>query len=433
MHLDYTVVFKAEDNYLDSTGLATLKTLRIRVVAPPPQDVVASKEGNSIIVSWEKPYFCEVTANDYLQGFSVWRRVNSNPFVPDSCETGLDGKGYQQIAYDVLDMQNGRYFFRDDFVEKGKTYCYRVLAEFALISPGGNPFNRVKSIPSMEICTQLNRDLPFITHVDVTSTDSQNGSIHIRWQKPVIPDLDTSEFTGPYRFELERASGIGGTDFNLIPDGTFEFEDFSSPDIDTAFIHAGINTIDGGHNYRIKFFVQNGNLYGTSQTASSVFQAVTSSDRRNSITWSEIVPWQNYRYDIFKENASGTYDSIGTTTSNTFIDRDVENNEEYCYLIKALGTYGISGIPSPQLNFSQIACGTPVDTVAPCAPDLIVNNICNDIDPRPQEDELLNHLTWIISSNSCDRENDIAAFRVYFSANIDGTYEQIAQINGCGS
>ena len=52
-------------------------------------------------------------------------------------------------------------FFRDNLVEKGQTYCYRILGEFALISPGGNPYNRVQSIPSEESCTQLNQDLPF--------------------------------------------------------------------------------------------------------------------------------------------------------------------------------------------------------------------------------------------------------------------------------
>ena len=52
--LEYTVVFKAEDNFQDSTGLVDLKTVRIKVVGPPPQDFQANRDEEEIVVSWQK-------------------------------------------------------------------------------------------------------------------------------------------------------------------------------------------------------------------------------------------------------------------------------------------------------------------------------------------------------------------------------------------
>ena len=427
--LEYTVVFKAEDNYLDTTGLVDLKTVRIKVVGPPPLDVTSEREGESIIVSWENPYRCEVTANDYFQGFSVWRRVNSNAFVPDTCQTGLEGRGYTQIAYDVMDISDGRYVFRDDFVEKGQTYCYRVLGEFAQISPGGNPFNRVQSIPSNESCNQLNRDLPFITHVSVEATDVNDGMIMIRWIPPKLPDFDTLENPGPYRMELTRATGLVGSNYQNVAGGSFTFNRFGST-LDTMWIDQGLNTVDNAYNYRINFYTRGGNnLYGSSQPASSIFATLISSDKRNTLIWEWVVPWQYTSFDVLKQNNNtGEFEFLANTTTNEFVDRDVENGVIYCYQVKGFGTYGIPEIPTPQINFSQEICGAPVDTVPPCAPELVVNNICSQAAPSTPEDEFINELNWIVKTTNCDNEQDIAGYNVYYAENLESDFQLVAAI-----
>jgi len=76
----YQVVFKAEDNWFsDSTGLVDLSSLSITVVGPSPQNLVSETESGAIRLTWDKPYNCENTDNNFFQGFSVWRRKGSSP------------------------------------------------------------------------------------------------------------------------------------------------------------------------------------------------------------------------------------------------------------------------------------------------------------------------------------------------------------------
>lgn len=154
----YAIVFRAVDNFKDSTGLADLKSVRIKVVGPPPTNLNSITSGNNKVkLTWEYSNACAVTVNDYFKGFSVWRRVNSNQFNLDTCINGLAGRGYIKIASNVNTKLNNQYTYEDEMVEGGKTHCYRILAEFALTSPGGNSYNRVVSLPSEETCIQLKR------------------------------------------------------------------------------------------------------------------------------------------------------------------------------------------------------------------------------------------------------------------------------------
>ena len=66
-------------------------------MGPPPLDVQAVAGMGEVEVTWENPYACE-NAEDYFQGFTVWRRQGSNFFTIDTCETGLAGKGYTKIT-----------------------------------------------------------------------------------------------------------------------------------------------------------------------------------------------------------------------------------------------------------------------------------------------------------------------------------------------
>ncbi|MCB0586293.1 MAG: gliding motility-associated C-terminal domain-containing protein, partial [Phaeodactylibacter sp.] len=147
----YSVVFKATDNYFgDTSGLATLKTVRIKVVGPPPEDVRAESSSGVVSVTWEKPYFCEDAADNYFRGFTIWRRQGSNNFPPDTCRPGLDGRGYTKLNnVPIKDESGGRYIYTDTDVERGRTYCYRILAQFAKTTPGGQyTYNVVESLPS---------------------------------------------------------------------------------------------------------------------------------------------------------------------------------------------------------------------------------------------------------------------------------------------
>jgi gliding motility-associated-like protein len=427
----YQLVFRAVDNATgDSTGLADLKTVRIKIVGPPPENVQAEAMGSDIMVNWDLPYDCEITQNDYFLGFSVWRKIGSNQFPIDSCVGGLEGTGYEKIIFLTKDNDGMKYGITDSNLEKGKTYCYRVLAEFARTTISGNPFNRVQSLPSNEFCLQISRDLPLITKVSIEETDIINGSIKIEWTKPLADDLDTIKNPGPYRYQLLRSQGFGNMVFEPVSGADFTIQNFKDP-IDTSFTDMGLNTQNSAYNYLVAFYVAgNSNQYGESPLASSLFLDIVSTDETNIISWEADVPWNNTSYVIYRlNNITSVFDSISTTIESEFEDINLVNGAEICYRVKAYGSYGISNLIDPLINFSQIKCGIPIDTVPPCAPKLTVFNGCEDFNISIPSDDFLNTLEWTRPNLECDDVNDVAGYNIYYAENFGANFEFVANIN----
>lgn len=430
--LAYTVVFKAEDDFFlqnvpGSTGLATLKAVRIKVVGPPPLDVQADASSDHILVSWERPYKCEAAKDNYFFGFSVWRREGSNQFPPDSCTPGLEGRGYTLIA-NTPGGEGSRYSFKDTKVERGRTYCYRILGRFARRTDSGQPYNFVESLPSDEICVQLNRDVPLITHVSILETHSSNGHIEIRWVKPDAEDLDTLLNPGPYRYELLRTEGIGSSDF--VPIAQFTSLTFWELDQQEFFDKAPtLNTRDEAYTYKLNFFVNNEpSPIGDSPQASSVFLEIAPTDNQNDLSWHFDVPWLNYQYTVFRYNGSA-WDSIGVTSDTVYSDKGLVNGREYCYFVRAEGSYGIPGVPSPLINLSQEACAVPIDNVPPCPPELTVRNICNENISCQDEEELYNRLLWINPMHLCRETDDVVSYHIYYAATESDDFVLLAGID----
>jgi gliding motility-associated-like protein len=422
----YTVVFKAVDNFFDSTGLVDLKTVQIKVMGPPPEDVSVLSGSGQTTVSWKKPYLCEAASDRYFYAFSVWRREGSNPFALDTCTQGLAGKGYTRVEYDTMyPMANGRYQYVDKNVERGKTYCYRILAHFAKRTAANIPYNLVESLPSAEACVQLQRDIPLITNATVEQTGTTNGRILVRWTKPVAKDLDTLRNPGPYKYTVFRATGITKDGLVAIPGATFTSNTFAEAN-DTTWVDNNLNTTTNPYSYKIAFYIKNDSLLGFSNVASSHYLKIASTDRMNILTWDKDVPWGNSRYDIFRQRGT-TFDSIGTSITTTYRDSGLINKVEYCYYIRAVGTYGIDGIASPLINLSQRACGTPIDSVPPCPPVLTVTNNC-DSTGRVKEESIINFLKWTNPKNTCRGSEDVVKYTVYYANTEGGTFKTITTV-----
>lgn len=422
-NLPYTVVFKAEDDYFlsdpnlpNSTGLAFSKAVQIKVVGPPPLDVQAVPSSSQIDVSWEKPYKCEDAQDNYFFGFSVWRKEGGDNLPYDSCVTGLAGSGYTLLANTQAEA-NGRYQYTDKNVERGRTYCYRILARFARRTGSGTPYNLVESLKSEKICVQLSRDVPLITHVSILQTAQSNGEIEVRWTKPVADDLDTLLNPGPYRYVLERAPGISPPESDFNPVTTFTSPTYWQLNQAEFFDQApDINTKDNPYSYRIAFYV-NGETepLGYSPVASSVFLSIAPTDNRNDLSWDFDVPWINYKYTVFRQNSLGTWDSIATVSEKMYSDKGLLNGREYCYYIRSEGEYGIIGVPAPLINLSQEACAIPIDNVPPCPPDLGVRNICNENITCQEGESLFNTLTWVNPMDICEETDDVVFYKIYYA------------------
>jgi hypothetical protein len=386
--------------------------IRIKVLGPPPTGLDIKNENSVFQLTWDLPTACDTAPNNYFKGFSIWKRSGSNQFILDSCETGLDGRGYTKIASNWKTTKNGRYYFEDhDIVDDGN-YCYRILAEFALTTPSGQPYLRVQSIPSDEVCLRTNADLPSITNVTVEETDVANGKILIKWIAPDTKVLDTLINPGPYRYRLLRANEINGINFLPVAGAEFTSPTFAGLK-ESMFLDSSIDTKSRGYNYKMEFYAGNaGALYGSSQNASSIFLTSSPSDESAKLTWTYDTPWDNYSFEIWRSDQGDPYAKIATTTDEQYTDKmGIVNGLEYCYKIIALGDYGIPEIPSPLINVSEISCVTPYDNVPPCAPVVTVTNICDEAGPGTPADAFVNYISWIPGCN----DDDIDTYIIYFS------------------
>ncbi len=427
----YSVVFKAVDS-LNKTApkLADLHTTSIKVVGPAPEDLQAAAAAGEVEISWEKPYFCENAAENYFYGFSVWRREGSNPFPPDTCRNGLAGRGYTEQIFFTKEMSNGRYIFKDKKVERGRTYCYRVLAKFARISSGGYPYNLVESLPSEEVCVQLPRDLPLITNVDILKTGTTDGEIEIRWSKPVAGDLDTILNHGAYRYLVQRAPDFATTGLTDVPGGSISAPEFWLAN-DTFFVDKNLNTSAQAWTYQISFFVKSQPVpLGKTNTASSIFLTIAPSDNAMNLTWKEEVPWGNYRYDIFRKNAAGVFEQIGTTANKFYKDKNLLNGHEYCYFVRSFGTYSVGGVVNPIVNNSQQVCSVPKDMEPPCPPDLTISNLCTTGESEQPDPPFENDLSWSNPNQFCPETDDVLRYNIYYSVEKNTTLNLLETVDG---
>jgi gliding motility-associated-like protein len=368
-------------------------------------------------------------ANNYFRGFSIWKRSGSNQFIPDSCETGLDGRGYTKIASNWKGTRDGKYFFEDKDIDGEGSYCYRILAEFSLLTPSGQPYLRVESMPSEEVCLRPRADRPLLTHVTIDKTDETTGEITVKWIKPDGTALDTISVPGPYAYRLMRSTGINSTDFIDVPGGQFTSQTFAGL-TDSMLIDPGLDTRNTGYMYKVDFHTGPGMvLYGSSQPASSVFLTASPSDESSLLQWTYSTPWDNYNFEIWRSTQGGVFELVGTTTEDAFKDQDgIINGVEYCYKIVAYGDYGLDMTPTPLINLSQETCVIPVDNVAPCTPDVSVTNICDEASPEVPADAFSNVISWQVT---CP-DDDIAYFIIYYLDHQGGEIVEIGRIDAPG-
>ena len=244
----YQMVFKAEDND-PFINLIDMKSMRIRVIAPAPQNPAALAIGNSIQLTWNQSVCSQAN------GYAIYRRVGFYGYVPGLCETGVPVyTGYVRIA-NVSGLTTTS--FVDDNggvgLAPGTDYCYMVVAQF----PDGS-----QSIASAEACAVLKKETPVLTNVSITSTAASSGTVYVAWSRP--SDLDTLQYPGPYEYHILRAASYNG--------GTYAMAGINSGGLnDTIFNDASLNTSSDAWHYKISLFATvNGALTeaGTSQPAS---------------------------------------------------------------------------------------------------------------------------------------------------------------------
>jgi gliding motility-associated-like protein len=397
----YPVLVKATDNGVVS--LVDMKTFKIKVVAPAPQNPSATPAGNNMFLSWDQSLCSQAIRYD------IYRKNGYYGFNPSNCELGVPAyTGYSWIA-SVNGVTNTSYL--DDNggtgLIHGNQYCYMVVVVFP---------DSARSYASVEFCAELKKDVPIITNVSVQTTNTSTGSNFVAWSKP--KELDTTIHKGPYKYLIYHSPDMNGSNFTLIDSTATSFTM-----ADTTYIHNNVNTKDHHNSYRIEIYNDSiGKRYyiGSTHNASSVFLSIAPSDNALTLSWTYNVPWTNNTYVIYRyNNNTSSFDSIATTSALSYKDEGLVNGATYCYYIKAIGSYSTTGIINPIINLSQEACGVPVDLEAPCPPDLKVNPDCN----LEQ-----NTLTWTNPNNSC--ADDVVMYRIYYKSRLDAPYTLLKSIYG---
>lgn len=434
----YQVAFKITDQPENGPNLVSFETWNITVIGPKPQLNEVVQDGQALRLNWDS-YACQNA--DEIQ---IWRRVDSNPYVPDECETGIrENAGYALIGTVSEDVTT----YRDEDLAAAAKYCYRLVAVF--LESSGAPVRNVlaESIASDEVCFEfVPAEEPVITHVSVRRTDEVNGEIIVAWHAP----LDSGTLTPPFTYRIERAEGFSGeTNLTLVDEITVTDLD---PDIDSiGFTDTGLNTLDLIYNYRITLLDPDSDDDLVSATASSVRLEATPEFGQIQLDWTAEVPWSNQipfppgsQHIVYRGFEGDTDEDMEflaavdvSQSGFTFTDaNNLEEDQVYCYRVLTKGTYGNPEIQGPELrplfNFSQRVCAQPSDTIPPCAPVLTLDgpdcenftstNTCSFNDFR-------NELTWTTDFIG-DCKNDIEIYEIFYAPTTDSEFTKIAEATG---
>jgi gliding motility-associated-like protein len=405
----YIVTFKAVDDD-PQVPLLDIESMQITVVSPGPQFLNALPQGTTMQLNWGiNP--CNPT-NNFVVGYKIYRRSGPSGWNPAQCETGVPAyTGFQLIG--TVSGYNTTSYIDDDNgagLIPGVEYCYRVHAYF---------LDAAESYASPEACNQLKRDVPVITNVDIQSTGNAD-TVNVAWANALANgiDFDTLLHPGPYILTLERA--VGYTFVSPVIVTSFTVANFYQ--LPTTYQDLLLNTVGTPYTYRLSFAAMNGaDVLGNSQPASSTFLTASPADNRVVLTWADTVPWVNYEYAVFRFNTvSLLWDSIGLSLNNTYTDTGLINGVEYCYFVKAHGSYFNITLPPLLLNRSQRVCATPVDLTPPCPPILAINSDCFIAQ---------NQLIWTNPNNMNCGTDDVVSYHIWYAPTPNDPYTLIQTVN----
>lgn len=386
----YTVIFRAEDDNPE-LKLVDYENVDILVIAPPPVIETIEPSNSSIFLRWQR------NGCTNASGYLIYRTNTLDDLKFDACETGMPDESMYELVGRTESSIDTTFNDTNDGLglNQGFKYCYRIVAYFD---------DGAQSIPSDKACAELKRGVPIFTKVSVNHTDTENGSIFIQWMKPI--DIDPETTPPPYKYSLFPSRDIVGG----IYTDPFEINDIN----DTTFLDTLIDTKSSGSIYKLiisNYDSENNdwNPIGAASVASSIYLKLYNTDRKIILSMQNNVPWVNDTFIIYRQDPGELeFDSIGYSLEPSFTDTELENNKKYCYYVKSSGYYTAEGFPDNIINYSQINCGTPIDTVPPCPVELQVKSEC---------DELYNYLSWNEPADSCG--NDILEYYIYYANQLD--------------
>ncbi|MCB2408156.1 gliding motility-associated C-terminal domain-containing protein [Hymenobacter lucidus] len=431
----YLVLFKATDRpATGETALIDEKAWRIKVVGPRPENVRAQQSQSNVLLTWNR-YACQ-NASRLL----IYRKEGPSTFPNDTCQTGIPASsGYVQIA-SLTDVTLQSYLDNGTIsqLQRGRTYCYRIYAEFPLPAGGA-------SLASLETCVTLEGRAATLTNATIDRTDRTNGQVTVRWTQP----SGTGGFQAPFGYNLYRGRGQNATQLqSKLVKTTMNLTD-------TVFVDQGRNTLDSTFTYHLEFFRKDPTgvpapLTEKSGPASTVRLAgePTADAKQVNLSWTFTVPWKNtepgkytaiYRRDP-NSSAFVLLDSVQQATSyvDTGAKRALVPGAQYVYYVRTIGTYNDPKLPARLKNLSQEL--TVLLVPVPCPPVVTIKTDCEALKtrvlgrpgyfPAPGE-TYTNELSWDLNTaNPTGCSTDIAYYRIFFRRVNETNYTLIDSTRG---
>jgi len=415
--IPYQVVFKAEDDAIlpqnkPIPSLVDLRTYIIRVIAPPVTNLQVVSQFGKNQLSWD------IHPCTNASGYRIYRRQGCDTWSPGVCETGVPSSlGYTLVA--TLPSRTTLTYTDDNGgagFNFGNTYAYHVVAYFEETVPGtSTTFIASESIASNKQCITIKRDIPVITNVSVTVTDSITGQMLLRWRRPDTTGAKLP--SGVIHYKIYQSTGLTTTTYAQIGTNTGGIAD-------TTFTVTNIDTKNSAFNYRIEYIVFNTSQpevkVATSVAASSPRLSGTPLHRAASLSWAFNTPWTEDTFYVYRSvNFTGPYTLVTTTNTTTYTDTGLQPRKPYFYYITTSGAYYFTTeIARPLLNNSQILRVVPKDTVPPCPTTLLGNLDCAT---------QTYSFNWTLPNNiPCGEEDDNEKFNLYFKRYLDSPYQKIA-------
>ena len=409
----YQIDFFAQDNieYIgrpNTTRLTANHLVTIQVIPPPPTMLMATKDSRRIVLDW-MPTEC-----DNALGYNIYRRLDSANWQQDTicCEMTPSDAGYEQIAF-VEGWENTQFVdsLTDINAVFDQNFCYVVTAVFPdVFNPSIDV--RIETCATDEVCVSVQTDNLYMTNDSVSVTDPAAGEIFLSWSQPKSID---PFFPGPYSYRLLRGDDTDTPD-NEIAILSFE---------DTTFTDTGIDTETQGYNYRVEVLGQDGStirLDTTTNVASSIYLMAQGGDNTVNLTWTEVVPWTNQEYEIFRSEDGAPFTLLTTVagtgnSTHSYQDGGLNPNVEYCYFIRSHGTYipTVDNIKQDLINDSQISCSFAVDNSPPCNPTFTATGDC----------DAFTH-TVIVQKRLDLCEDDGAEITVYYGETPQGPFNPVS-------
>jgi gliding motility-associated-like protein len=422
----YNVLFKVEDSPgRFETQLVDIKTMNIKILPPRPTGLLAIEQENGVSLKWKPLQACKASGQ-----VLVYRKSGCSGLNSGECTAGMPAAwGYALVA--TLTTADSLYF--DKSAEKGATYSYRLVTE---IKP--NQFLTLQSGPSAEFCvgSEIKKGMVVITNVTIEKTSQTEGSILVKWRKPL--DFDSKTYKGPYQYKIYRAEGIGGENYTLLHTQTTALDQSA----DTLYLDQRLNTQDKIYRYKIAFYVGLSELYGTTSGATTVRLSASPDDKSVRLTWEANVPWKNdnQTHFLYRENKTkaGEYNLIAkvkVSGSNTYnyldygldhepsdgdISYDIQNGQTFCYKVITAGSYEQLPNLGVLLNASQAICAIPTDRTPPCPPVLVATSEpCKDLTALDfcNQTVFSNTIRWstpaTVNGTLC--KQDIVSYKIFYT------------------